>query len=526
MNMRNDAMRSRKGFVLVYYTLILLVLIPLVGLAVDLGTLYNIKLKLGAAVDAAALAGGRCLNRGMSFTEAKPAAEAAARRWFAANFPAGYWGATLAAGDPTIDVVQTAGNKTLQVTVSASPTAPLYFLRVLGAGNTTTVGNTAVALRRYLNVILVLDRSGSILSAGADQAVRDSSTNFVNQLNEGQDQVGLISFSGYIAKHFSPTSTFKAGAATAIKGLTFAGGTNSATGLQAAYDMLRTLNDPIALNVIVFFTDGRPSALSGKFQVKTQQDTRRGWNSSGFSYSNEYKYGATGKTPLGSPCTLQTQLRGFVTTYVNNGWPPPTKGYTWGVMGDNYADTGQTVTNDATASSDKAACFFSGNNTKLYYTSSQTAQVSDIDAGNGFSGLFFAMRADVAYIPPTDIGNNSTSGYMTPETFPNTSAYQYPIQIRPDSPLAVRYASYNAFDNCAQKIHKDATLRPLIYTIGLGGSGAEGIDATLLQRVANDPNSPIYDKTLPTGKFVLASDKTQLQGAFNTIVSQILRLAQ
>jgi hypothetical protein len=77
-------------------------------------------------------------------------------------------------------------------------------------------------------------------------------------------------------------------------------------------------------------------------------------------------------------------------------------------------------------------------------------------------------------------------------------------------------------------IHNDTTLNPVIYTIGLGGTGSAGesIDTVFLQRLANDPQSPIFDATRPQGRMVYAADASQLEAAYNTIASEILRLAQ
>ena len=67
------------------------VLLPMVGLAVDGSVLYLIKAKLSKAVDAAALAGARSLSVGMDINSQTDSASATARSFFYANFPNGYW---------------------------------------------------------------------------------------------------------------------------------------------------------------------------------------------------------------------------------------------------------------------------------------------------------------------------------------------------------------------------------------------------------------------------------------------------
>jgi hypothetical protein len=139
------------------------------------------------------------------------------------------------------------------------------------------------------------------------------------------------------------------------------------------------------------------------------------------------------------------------------------------------------------------------------------------------SGDGVYMRADVAYIPATDINGNATTGYQPVTLYPNGP---YAGQIRVDMPPAITQASQNAADNAAIRIRADKTLVPVIYTIGLGGTTFQPLDQTFLLRLANDPRSPIYDPSEPAGLFVFAENATQLNNAFNTVASQILRLSK
>src|SRR3546814_2147027 len=58
-----------------------------VGIAIDTSVAYNVKSRLSAAVDAAALAGARAF--------ASPTRDADIEKFFEANFPAGYMGSVL-----------------------------------------------------------------------------------------------------------------------------------------------------------------------------------------------------------------------------------------------------------------------------------------------------------------------------------------------------------------------------------------------------------------------------------------------
>jgi hypothetical protein len=134
------------------------------------------------------------------------------------------------------------------------------------------------------------------------------------------------------------------------------------------------------------------------------------------------------------------------------------------------------------------------------------------------------MRLDVAYMPTQDHWGNSTLGYLQPEPVPTGSPYAGYQRV--DTPTAISIASTNAADNAATATRNDTVYNPVIYTIGLGGTDPQPIDAVFMERVANDPRSPIYDSTKSAGMFVYASDINQLGIAFRTIASQILRLSQ
>jgi hypothetical protein len=61
----------------------------------------------------------------------------------------------------------------------------------------------------------------------------------------------------------------------------------------------------------------------------------------------------------------------------------------------------------------------------------------------------------------------------------------------------------------------------MIYAIGLGGVGEA--DSDLLERVANDRDSAIFDPNSPEGLYVYAPNPAALNEAFVRIASEILR---
>src|SRR3979409_1878772 len=111
------AIRRQEGFVLVYMAGLVSVLWLFTGLAVDSGRAYVAKAQLTKAVDGAALAAARSLNRGNP--------RAGATQIFKANFPPGYMG-TSSLADPTAaanfftsTVNAATGVNTVTVTASA-----------------------------------------------------------------------------------------------------------------------------------------------------------------------------------------------------------------------------------------------------------------------------------------------------------------------------------------------------------------------------------------------------------------------
>ncbi len=84
--------RNEKGVTLLFVGAALVFIVPLVGLGIDIGFLYNTKSKLQTAVDGAALAAARALSTGSSTSSQALTAQNNAVNWFYANFPSNYFG--------------------------------------------------------------------------------------------------------------------------------------------------------------------------------------------------------------------------------------------------------------------------------------------------------------------------------------------------------------------------------------------------------------------------------------------------
>ena len=115
---------AERGATLIMFTMLTaMVLIPMVGLAIDGSVLYWTKAKLSAAVDAAALAVGRDLSSDSTTT---------AQTYVYANLPQGWLGTSYTPAPTALVQNDTPTQGTRRVTVSASVTVPLYFMRILG----------------------------------------------------------------------------------------------------------------------------------------------------------------------------------------------------------------------------------------------------------------------------------------------------------------------------------------------------------------------------------------------------------
>jgi Flp pilus assembly protein TadG len=146
--------RDRRGGVATFLAATIIPLIAFAGLAVDTSRGYLMKARLSSALDSAALAGGRAMH--------DPALrDEMVNRFFAANFPASYMGATITGPTITIDNV----NNTITLDASANMASTL--MRVLGVDTMDVAGTTEVKLSsRNVEVSLVVDVTGSMNDDG------------------------------------------------------------------------------------------------------------------------------------------------------------------------------------------------------------------------------------------------------------------------------------------------------------------------------------------------------------------------
>jgi Flp pilus assembly protein TadG len=158
-----------------------LAIIPLfaaIGLAVDGARGYMLKSKLSYAIDAAGLAGGRAFD--------SDDREADIMMFFEANFPPGYMQSVLAPGHPII----TFNDEENTVTIVASATIPTRFMSVAGVDEMTVSARTLIKRElRGMELVLVMDNTGSMRGNGGMAAMKPAATELVNILYGDRETV-------------------------------------------------------------------------------------------------------------------------------------------------------------------------------------------------------------------------------------------------------------------------------------------------------------------------------------------------
>lgn len=297
----NTIRQREHGGIMIMFALMIVVLTGFAGLAIDAGIGYGVKAKLNAAVDAAAIAASRAVSYGANDEERRSAAIAAGQNFYYANFPDDYLGAT--AGTPTV-VADHLSNGSWKVSVSGSASVPTHLMRVFGV-TTMDVSAVGEAVRRDLDMILVLDTSGSLSSVFG--TVKSSAINFVNRFNgdAGGDRLGLVLFSSNARVAIPINKTAARGFAkntviSTINSQSSDGWTASAEAMRLALNDLNAVPESLrsSLRVIVFFSDGAPNTVGARYE-----------RTSGGSFSGTISSGTDGS--VGRICTNYNECEGY-----------------------------------------------------------------------------------------------------------------------------------------------------------------------------------------------------------------------
>jgi len=443
---------SQRGQILVLVAFSLLVLMGLVGLAIDSGLAYGVKAKLASAVDAASIAGARALAEGVDDNARITAARSAAKDYYAANFPAVFLGAArVPLTDEMIAAVHDATGY-WTITVNGSALMPVTFMRLLGFSD-FPVSAMGQSIRRDLDIILVLDTSGSLASPSSTfPALKAAAINFVNKFNAGSngDRVGVVSFaSGAVVsvpivkdgtRGFNRTQVINA-----INALTVSGSTASAEGLRLA---LNDINGVPAINrsslrMIVFFSDGAPNNVPA--------------------------------------------------TFSNSGTP---------VTGDLYSETSSPGTSKAT---------------RIFRNDQRDTQLGTYSNITTLPTTGFAV---------TGLGNINLASYNNRRTLSGSPTT--------NTRCNVNKAARNMAENIANTARSQVVK---IHSIALGAAvntleitfcsyTSSELGSNVMKRLSNTSDSDAFNAMQPTGLYVWAENAVDLDNAFTSIASEILRLSQ
>lgn len=240
--------RNDRGAVLALVAVSMVVLLGIGGLALDSARGYLTKARLARAVDAAVLAGARSLRLGEDVARQRAIDIAVLN----------------GANGDDLDVifgVNAEGEQTVRV--DAHLVMPTTLMRVLGV-ETMDVNSAAVAAVPPVDLVLVLDQSGSLKTADAFDDLQDAARLFVDYFDDGFDQLGLVSFNLRATERFSMAGAFSATIKYEIDQMTAFSYTNVGEGLRLAQEQI---TGPAvrqrSAKVVVFFTDGRPTAFRG-----------------------------------------------------------------------------------------------------------------------------------------------------------------------------------------------------------------------------------------------------------------------
>jgi len=549
----------QSGTALIVGTVSMVLVVPMIGLAVDVGLIYALKAQLQASVDGASLAAARALSLSANTASQISDAQHNANNWFYSNFPNSYWGATstdMAPDDTHVHVYDDASNPHLRhVDVTAAIDAPNYFMRWFGSPTTHIVGK-GFASRRDVVAMLVLDRSGSMGSACS--GLISAAKLFTGQFTAGRDRIGAVSFADNAYLHSVPTTNFRnalgfdtsIGATGSNTGtgelddITCGGGTNSASAIAIAYNELYKVAEPGALNVIVFETDGKPNTVTLNFadinyststvnavaitgnNCKDRESPAKTKTGGGFTtYASIPYWQGNATTPSH---VLTTLASGQTSAPYYSGAQPGPAFFTSDIPAGMIGAVGGTDANSS-------VLMFESWTTSKASTYQETGSNPYISTATGclFNGSSSSNFSDLAWLPTTDVYGNNLINDSYNSVTTTTAGGATRISLAGSGTQIgnqIRAAAFNAVDDAAHRFRTNATIPVTFHAVGFNSA-----NTTLMQRVANDPgwigNSACtaqcqYDSTQPTGKYVYASTTAALSGAFQSLASQILRLAQ
>jgi Flp pilus assembly protein TadG len=148
----------REGAIAIIFALCAIPAVIAAGMAIDVGRAYMVKMRLGASLDAAALAVGSETN--LTSTQLTTALN----NYFTANFPSTALGTNVTVTPVPADADMTASTVNFQ----AQATVPMTFMQLVGVSSITVSVSAQTKKTVGLEVAVVLDNTGSMLCGAND----------------------------------------------------------------------------------------------------------------------------------------------------------------------------------------------------------------------------------------------------------------------------------------------------------------------------------------------------------------------
>ena len=279
---------NQRGAIAVIFVILLFVLIGFTALGIDAGRWYLAREKLKEAADAAAMAGVQAYGFSASGNcdEWEALAEDVARENFDDNQDPGYV-EYLGCELQDININYSSSSGTPRVNVNLCATCDTFFAGIFGIDTVEVCASEdhSVAERVPVEIMLVLDRSGSM--RGSMDDLRSAARSFADHFKctEDVDRMGLISYATGVTVDFPLANYFVDGIKGKIGDITIRDSvgdmdTNMEDAIDQADDNTDRCGDSTTTftkyapstpqnervkQFLVFFTDGRPTAFAGNF---------------------------------------------------------------------------------------------------------------------------------------------------------------------------------------------------------------------------------------------------------------------
>jgi Flp pilus assembly protein TadG len=255
---------DERGAFMVIFALVLLVLLGFTALGIEAGRWYLVRAELAKGVDAAALAGTKNISN--PYVNAKTLAEEFGRE----NFQSGYLGTPgSGTGEAQFNAQMLQSNR---VSVTGNVHAKAILAKLFGI-DTIPISAMSVAEKKDVEIMMILDRTGSM--AGTKFAdLQKAAKGFLDYYEDTQDRdrMGLISYNYNVTVNFPMGNNFVGPMRAAISSMTAIGGTNMEDAFDQA-DGPKGFTDQTGIpagqqrqQFVVFFSDGQPTAMRGKFR--------------------------------------------------------------------------------------------------------------------------------------------------------------------------------------------------------------------------------------------------------------------